>query len=97
MLPKIRCKDCGYRLDNSNYCLKRFQVISVKRPKRCKDFVPKTKFKFSIEVKEEERKVIATPKKIESFLSKVVFTPIEIEKKTKVPWWKRLIRWIRIK
>ncbi len=82
MLPKIRCRDCGYRLDDSNYCLKRLHVISVDRPKRCKDFIPKTKFKFSIEVKEEEKKVVATPQRIKepekpSSLLKEVVIPAE--------------------
>ncbi|OQX86971.1 MAG: hypothetical protein B6D55_04745 [Candidatus Omnitrophica bacterium 4484_70.2] len=62
---RVKCKDCGYRLGNSNFCLKKLQVISTDRPKRCKDFVPKTKLKFSIEIKEEEKKVIATPQRIE--------------------------------
>jgi len=79
MLPKIRCRDCGYRLDNSNFCLKRLQIISVHRPKRCKDFIPKTKFKFSVEVKKEEKKVVAIPQRIKEpekpFLLKEVTVP----------------------
>ena len=117
MLPKVRCKDCGYRLDDSNFCLKRLQVISVDRPKRCKDFIPKTKFKFSIEVKEEEKKVVATPQRIEEekpSLIKEVTIPTpetrttgdlevkfeqkdEILEKAKLPWWRKIIRWIRKK
>ena len=106
MLPKRSCKKCFWRLDDSNYCLKRLQVISFK-PKRCKDFKEKIKgFKINIRVDD---------KQIESFLEKVeakktlptptipkdMLTTVEtkagkgiiIKRKTKISWWRRLWKW----
>ena len=104
MLHKIRCRDCAYRLGNSNFCLKRQQVISVDRPKGCKDFIPKTKLHFSLEVDEEE-KVVRVKRIKEIIEEKPVFVPrqedtptIKIQeehKKEKISWWKRLFRLFR--
>ena len=106
MLPKIRCRDCAYRLGNSNYCLKRQHVISVDRPKRCKDFLHKTKLHFSLEMNEEEKVIEIKPIRfqlLDHFPEKLLQETqtearggYKIEtKKGKVHWWKRMFRLFR--
>ena len=94
MLPKISCKDCLWRLDDSNYCLKKLHVISFK-PKRCKDFKKKVKG-FKINIKVDDKQIEAFLKKVEA--KKTLPTPtIPKERKTKISWWRRLIKWVRKK
>ena len=57
-MGKVRCKDCAWRLNNSNFCLKRKHVISIKKPIYCNDFEPKKDNKIKITIEEKEIKVI---------------------------------------
>ena len=99
MLPKVNCKKCKWRLDNSNFCLKRLQIISFK-DKRCKDYRG-GKSNFKIEVIEEKVKIILkTEEPIIEKPKQLSTTPHEVNWKSssdiKVkPLWKRIFQKVK--